>query len=772
MVRRHGWQLPAHTLQVAAITVFFLLAIAYYIFLAPFLWFNGSVIAAYAVYSPVAFAVFVLYIRCTAIDPADSGVNKNQQHRNHLLNDTSESSVGVVPGPSGIGSSLRPSNPPSVALSVKENEHKEVILEEGEVESHSLPRDCSYADLLGLVFGWIFAPDDCCSSSDLQQLAVENEILFCMLCNTEVRKFSKHCRSCDKCVDGFDHHCRWLNNCIGKKNYKTFVALMSLSLMLLIVQGVVGTAVFVRCFVDRRSIGEEITEKLGNGFTRAPFAAVVAVCTAVAWLACVPLGELFFFHLILIQKGITTYEYVVAMRAQPGGPPVDDEVTSSTTSSTIPDMSRSSSVGLHLSSSLGLQQHVGWCTPPRIFVEHQDEAIPHPASGVPSATVHPEQQTNPRNSKPGNVRISAWRLAKLNKAEAVQAAENARKVSSVLRRVAHSELNPSTESDGSRGSNSSRYSMISTESSIPVAPQRRCEDRKSSLSLSPYKSELPRIRTGREPDVLALWEKSLGVDSRNAGNQARTDMASTGLDSSSKSSFTARHPVNAASKLPAVFHPADPSGSRTNNVAVSNLTRPVGSTLSDGYDASAGETTDDMRRPGKGRMIFNRSTKHSPAGSKMGTNFGDRRASWFREDSAAARTIQFKGRGISTSVLSVHQSRRAPWSSPSSASDADLAHPEGGPSSSPNPSLSLQPSQRYASNSRLRSNPQTNVSTSIFFSSPLMPIGESRRQQQANNPPNSTSRSGIPDYPRAGRSSRSNPQVTILPQTSDSNERR
>lgn len=39
--------------QVAAITVFFLLAIAYYIFMAPFLWFNGLVIAAYAVYSPV-----------------------------------------------------------------------------------------------------------------------------------------------------------------------------------------------------------------------------------------------------------------------------------------------------------------------------------------------------------------------------------------------------------------------------------------------------------------------------------------------------------------------------------------------------------------------------------------------------------------------------------------------------------------------------------------------------------------------------------------------
>lgn len=39
--------------QVAAITLYFLLAIAYYIFIAPFLWLNGLVIAAYAVYSPL-----------------------------------------------------------------------------------------------------------------------------------------------------------------------------------------------------------------------------------------------------------------------------------------------------------------------------------------------------------------------------------------------------------------------------------------------------------------------------------------------------------------------------------------------------------------------------------------------------------------------------------------------------------------------------------------------------------------------------------------------
>ena len=43
----------------------------------------------------------------------------------------------------------------------------------------------------------------------------------------------------------------------------------------LIVEGIVGTAVFVRCFVDRQRLVEQVMDKLGNGFTRAPFASVV-----------------------------------------------------------------------------------------------------------------------------------------------------------------------------------------------------------------------------------------------------------------------------------------------------------------------------------------------------------------------------------------------------------------------------------------------------------------------------------------------------------------
>lgn len=36
-----------------------------------------------------------------------------------------------------------------------------------------------------------------------------------------------------------------------------------------------GGAVFIRCFVDKQGIENQITDKLGNGFSIAPFATVV-----------------------------------------------------------------------------------------------------------------------------------------------------------------------------------------------------------------------------------------------------------------------------------------------------------------------------------------------------------------------------------------------------------------------------------------------------------------------------------------------------------------
>ena len=51
--------------------------------------------------------------------------------------------------------------------------------------------------------------------------------------------------------------------------------MISLSLSQLVTEAGVGIAVLVRCFVNKKSMEDEIVDRLGNGFSRAPFATVV-----------------------------------------------------------------------------------------------------------------------------------------------------------------------------------------------------------------------------------------------------------------------------------------------------------------------------------------------------------------------------------------------------------------------------------------------------------------------------------------------------------------
>ncbi|XVE69572.1 hypothetical protein DITRI_Ditri10aG0001900 [Diplodiscus trichospermus] len=376
--------------QVVAITVFFLLCVAYYAFFAPFLGKDIYEYVAIGVYSILALSVLILYVRCTGIDPSDPGIlleaDKTPAYKSHNEMD--------LPG---NASSIEEPSKTGLNYGTQSDGHG------------SRSRWCSK---LGGFFCACIVREDCRKDEDLlQQQSGEEDALFCTLCNAEVRKFSKHCRSCEKCVDGFDHHCRWLNNCVGRKNYITFVCLMAASLVWLIVEFGVGVAVLVRCFVDRKGTESEITEKLGVGFSRPPFATVV---------------------------GITTYEYVVAMRTQsePPGQSADagdhQSMPSSPTSSAVTAISGRSSLGK------SLQYKGAWCTPPRIFMDHQDEIIPHLEPGRLPSTVDPDAVQLPDKGKrlPQHpVRISAWKLAKLDSNEAVKAAAKARATSSVLRPI-------------------------------------------------------------------------------------------------------------------------------------------------------------------------------------------------------------------------------------------------------------------------------------------------------------------------------------------------
>lgn len=441
MVRKHGWQLPAHTFQVVAITVFCLLAVAFYAFFSPFLGGRFWEYASMAVYSPVALLVFVLYVRSTAINPADPGImskfdsgrmnDTNSKHGLSARNRSGKFDERSNDGRSSLSSASRTSI--AAAKSIKKGQQEAGRLDN---EVVSLTRNSSCCKIGG-VLCFLFVHKDCRKKDGAaEEEGTGEDALFCTLCNAEVRKFSKHCRSCDKCVDGFDHHCRWLNNCVGRKNYITFISLMATSLVWLVTEAGVGIAVLVRCFVNKKNMEAEIVDRLGNGFSLAPFATVVAVCTAVSLLACVPLGELFFFHMILIRKGITTYEYVVAMRAMseaPGGESVDEEQPN-----IVYSPSGSATTGFSGGSSLGLQYKGAWCTPPRVFVDYQEEVAPQLEPGMIPSTVDPDaagfvEKGNKGPKRP--VKISAWKLAKLDSSEAMRAAAKARASSSVLRPV-------------------------------------------------------------------------------------------------------------------------------------------------------------------------------------------------------------------------------------------------------------------------------------------------------------------------------------------------
>ncbi|XP_039170550.1 protein S-acyltransferase 21-like [Eucalyptus grandis] len=453
MSRRHGWELPADPSQVVAITGFILLSGAFYAFFAPFLGKEDiHEYVALGVYSLLALSVFILYVRCTAIDPSDPGILGTSAYISHSGTDLAGNTVSV-------------------------EESGEAGLRNGE-ESGSHNASC-YSMLGGFFCGFL-VKEDCCKDEDhLEEETGDEDGLYCTLCKADVRKFSKHCRKCDKCVDGFDHHCRWLTNCVGRKNYVTFVCLMAVSLIWLVVEFGVGVAVLVRCFVDRKGTEDQIIDKLGVRFTRIPIVIVVTLCIAVSCLATVHLGDLFIFHMILIRKGITTYEYVVAMRTQSEAPGPSE-------GGDLQSLNQMELESLLWTMLTVLAEYISPC-----FVK-QDEIIPHLEPGCLPSTTDPDA-TQPsdkgRKMPQRSVRISAWKLAKLDSKEAIDAGAKARASSSVLHPVS-SRHHPYNADHLSSSNISGRSSLVTSDLGF--------HDRNARAGMSRAKSSYRLSRTSRE----------------------------------------------------------------------------------------------------------------------------------------------------------------------------------------------------------------------------------------------------------------------------------
>ncbi|OMJ87107.1 hypothetical protein SteCoe_11257 [Stentor coeruleus] len=132
---------------------------------------------------------------------------------------------------------------------------------------------------------------------------------FCALCHSPVHDESKHCMICYRCVDNFDHHCTWVNNCIGKLNYQIFMKLifnLEILLILIIAAGIDNICMF---YYDN-NMYIQLLESILYLHSAKISLVLVMISTISAGIVSFFNGYLIIFHLWLIKRKMTTYQYL------------------------------------------------------------------------------------------------------------------------------------------------------------------------------------------------------------------------------------------------------------------------------------------------------------------------------------------------------------------------------------------------------------------------------------------------------------------------------
>ncbi|KAJ8433241.1 hypothetical protein Cgig2_023193 [Carnegiea gigantea] len=508
-MRKHGWQLPYHPLQVVAVAVFLALGFAFYVFFAPFV---GKQLYQYiimGVYTPLIVSVFGLYIWCGAADPADLGVFKSKKY----CKKTSGEGHHAKAKDSKLG--------------------RESVLSKQNVNTGAKGDNALDGDLKN-------------ANADPLDSDVEHG----------VRDKSTNCSSYIWAILYFP--CTFLCNCISPSEESS-----------------------------ERHTGED-------GMFYCSLCEVEGLCTILAMLATLPLAQLFFFHILLIKKGISTYDYIVALREQE-----QQEVGGAQS----PQMSQVSSfTGLSSASSFNTFRRGAWCTPPRLFLEDQVtseyltalhdfvvefDVVP-PDTGSVSSYGKRTAMEEPIKKKNPAVKISPWTLARLNAEEVSKAAAEARKKSKILQPVVRRPGQLNLERDNSFGSSGRR-----------MVPRLDHSRRRTSKRIRlPAEMPLEPLVNASGKAVAKASSSSLAPLQLEARSAFRTSLAMSGsakmLGSSPESSLADSpdaHPFRLSSS-------GAEESRRLTGLSVTGGTAmaeiPLSRSTSDGYEASGGEDSDQV----------------------------------------------------------------------------------------------------------------------------------------------------------------------------------
>jgi len=110
---------------------------------------------------------------------------------------------------------------------------------------------------------------------------------------------TSHCAECDNCVEKFDHHCLWMGTCVGKRNYKYFYLVLSLTTILSLIQ--------IFCCV-----GFIVVKLKQENVKKILYIIISLSCVGFFDLMffCFFLIKLFVVHSYLLSSGLTFYEHI------------------------------------------------------------------------------------------------------------------------------------------------------------------------------------------------------------------------------------------------------------------------------------------------------------------------------------------------------------------------------------------------------------------------------------------------------------------------------